>query len=328
MCAYNATPYIKEAIDSILNQNFKEFEFIIINDASTDDTGSVILSYNDHRIKYYENEKNLGLTVSLNIGLSKCRGKYIARMDADDISMPDRLEKQVRYMEEHLGVDILGTNFIIEGKEYILPESHQDCEIMLLEKPCFGHPTVFFRSSSVKDKQLRYNEEIQFAQDYALWIDAVMNKLKLANLQKSLLVYRVHNGQVSEKKRALQSSFFKKSQLRYATYVFGNRVNKFKDIYLTLFQNHEIHGENYYKIKVLVESLLRLNKTGEKIDSNRLFNFLYKRLDELFLSLITDKKASIKFSLFLYILFDKRFRNLLDSKKRLLFIKRFLRNAK
>lgn len=105
MSVYNARPdELRQSIESILNQTFKDFEFIIINDGSTNETKEVILSYEDERIRYVENETNLKIITSLNKGLKLCRGKYIARLDSDDYSAPTRLEKQVKYMEEHPNV--------------------------------------------------------------------------------------------------------------------------------------------------------------------------------------------------------------------------------
>ena len=101
MAVYNGEKYLLEAIESILNQTYTNFEFLIINDGSTDSTEEIILSYSDQRIRYIKNEQNLKLIASLNKGLDLAKGKYIARMDADDISLPDRLEKQVNFLERN-----------------------------------------------------------------------------------------------------------------------------------------------------------------------------------------------------------------------------------
>ena len=108
MSVYNGEKYLQEAIDSILEQTFKDFEFLIINDGSTDKTGEILESYHDLRIKIINNEKNIGLTKSLNKGLKLARGEYIARQDADDISMPERLEKEVEFLETHQDYAVVG----------------------------------------------------------------------------------------------------------------------------------------------------------------------------------------------------------------------------
>ena len=108
--AYNAEAYLKEAIDSILNQTFPDFQLIVINDCSTDGTEEIIRQYADPRLVPVKNEKNLGIAATLNRGLSLAQGDYIARMDADDISLPHRLERQVAYLDAHPDIAVLGTN--------------------------------------------------------------------------------------------------------------------------------------------------------------------------------------------------------------------------
>ncbi|HGF9542707.1 TPA: glycosyltransferase family 2 protein, partial [Acinetobacter baumannii] len=110
--AYNAELYLKEAIDSVLSQTFTDFELIILNDGSIDRTEEIILSYNDSRIVYVKNEKNLGLIGTLNKGINLAKGKYIARMDADDICLPERFKKQVDFLEKNNEIDLIGTNAI------------------------------------------------------------------------------------------------------------------------------------------------------------------------------------------------------------------------
>jgi len=109
MPVYNGEKYLNEAIDSILGQTFKDFKFLIINDGSTDGTADILKSYKDSRIKVTNNEKNIGLTKSLNKGLKMAKSEYIARMDADDISLPTRLQKQVEFMDSHPKVGVCGT---------------------------------------------------------------------------------------------------------------------------------------------------------------------------------------------------------------------------
>ncbi len=109
MSVYNGDMYLKEAIESILNQTFTDFEFLIINDGSIDKSEKVIKSYSDKRIRYYKNSKNLGLAASLNKGVGLSKAKYLARMDGDDVSYPNRLEKQVNFMDVNPEIDVCGT---------------------------------------------------------------------------------------------------------------------------------------------------------------------------------------------------------------------------
>jgi len=113
MSVYNGEKYLREAIDSILNQTFTDFEFLIVNDGSTDRTAEILRSYDDPRIIIINNEKNIGLTKSLNIGLRMAKGEYIARMDADDVSMPERLQKQIELLNQKKNTGLVGTYYTI-----------------------------------------------------------------------------------------------------------------------------------------------------------------------------------------------------------------------
>ena len=150
MSVFNSDKYLHEAIDSILKQTFTDFEFIIINDASTDSSVNIIKSYNDIRIVLIENETNIGLTNSLNKGIKRATGKYIARMDADDIALPFRFAEQFSFMELHAEIGICGTwveTFNEKGKIVVwdYPETHEKIICRQFFNVGFAHPTVMFR---------------------------------------------------------------------------------------------------------------------------------------------------------------------------------------
>lgn len=144
MSVFNGEKYLREAIDSILTQTFSDFEFLIINDASTDRSREIILSYLDPRIRLIDNEENIGLTRSLNKGIDLAKGKYIARMDADDVSMPERLEKQVRFMEENPDIAVLGSwAYGIDGTGRINAEFRTPiCEEIIFKDLFFSNPLI------------------------------------------------------------------------------------------------------------------------------------------------------------------------------------------
>ena len=141
MPVYNCELYIKEAIDSILNQSFSDFEFIIIDDASSDSTVSIIKAYDDPRIQLIVKQQNSGYTNSLNYGLSIAKGEYIARMDGDDISFSERFEKQIAFLDKNPDVVLCGTFFKIIGmdKVIVVPEGHEDIKVAML-KDCSTVP--------------------------------------------------------------------------------------------------------------------------------------------------------------------------------------------
>jgi glycosyltransferase involved in cell wall biosynthesis len=194
---YNGEKFLKEAVDSILSQTFSAFEFIIINDGSTDSTDEIISQYTDSRIVYINNPTNRGLTNSLNIGLSRSRGKYIVRMDGDDIALPNRLQVQFDYMETHPETGICGssTNLFYENKtkKQRVDFAADDLKIRaftFFQSP-FCHPSVIIRKEVLDQHHLKYPENYYRAEDYGLWIE-LLKYTKGANILSVLLHYRKH----------------------------------------------------------------------------------------------------------------------------------------
>lgn len=220
MPVYNCELYIKEAIESILNQTYANFELLLIEDCSTDTTLQICKSFQDDRIVIIEKEKNSGYTNSLNYGLSIARGKYIARMDGDDISLPERFEKQVTFMESNKEVIVCGTLYKLLDRDevYILPEYHEDIKIKLLYGNCLGHPTIMIRKSVLINNDLKYDTVMEPAEDYDLWV-RLIGLGKIHNLQQVLLHYRVHNTQVSMIKNIQQNKSALKSRLQMLQYL-------------------------------------------------------------------------------------------------------------
>lgn len=193
------TEWLRESIDSILNQTFKDFEFIIICDNPSYEAGIELLhnySKEDSRIVFIMNEQNMGLTRSLNKGLTFAKGDYIARMDADDISLPDRLKKQYYYLEKHPEVVVCGSDIVLFGdqkRRVSYPET-MDEMFLFLESP-FAHPSIMARSTWMK--QVKYDESFVVSQDYKLWIDLYEQGAVFYNIQEPLLMYRMSNTQIS-----------------------------------------------------------------------------------------------------------------------------------
>ena len=201
MPVYNGEKYLHEAIDSILNQTFTDFEFLIIDDGSTDNSLKIINSYQDPRVRLFQNFTNQGIAYSLNSGIDIAKGEYIARMDCDDISLPERLEKQINYLEKNLEIGILGTPCILftdtDKYDQLYPVPITDLEIrwtMLLTNP-FAHPSVMIRHSTLSKNNLKYatNINANFVEDYELWI-RLLQYTKGENLKEPLLQYRSENG--------------------------------------------------------------------------------------------------------------------------------------
>jgi len=210
MPVYNGEQYLVDAINSILHQTFTNFEFIIIDDGSVDNTWNILCEYaaQDNRIVHRRNAINLGVVKSLNIGLELARGHYVARQDADDISLPERLAIQVDYLQHHPTVGVLGTACRLlqpDGQTSIIQPSQTDTEIRwrLLFDSAFIHPTVVFRRSLIREKQLFYTGPVH-AEDYELWT-RILKYTRGANLEKPLLIYRIHENSVSKSYRQKQA---------------------------------------------------------------------------------------------------------------------------
>ena len=196
MPVYNGEEYLGEAIESILNQTFRDFEFIIINDGSTDHSAEIVQSYDDPRIRYFESEQNMGLARSLNRGLALARSPYITRMDQDDISLPERLAKQVDSLNAHPEVGVLGcaVQLIDAGGKLSniqrYPAEHGVLRWHLCFKSPIAHPTVMMRREVVA-RVGGYSIDIVHAEDYDLW-RRLSWVTHLSNLEEVLLCYRRH----------------------------------------------------------------------------------------------------------------------------------------
>ncbi|MCK8078691.1 glycosyltransferase [Vibrio sp. 1CM2L] len=200
MPCYNAEKYIARAITSLLNQTYAEFEIVIVDDGSTDSTKEVILSFKDSRIKMIELCKNQGITNALNVGLSECKGQFIARMDADDFSFPNRIERQLDFFEKNENVIAVGSsivNFDEFGNEVLVkyPSTHDEIKANLyMYERSICHPSVMIRSEIVK--KIKYSNKYPYCEDMKLWFDLI--KLgQVANIDEALIKYYRHSLQVS-----------------------------------------------------------------------------------------------------------------------------------
>ena len=218
MSVYNADKYLRESIESILNQTFTNFEFIIINDASTDNSLKIIEEYKkkDKRIILISNENNAGLASSLNLGIKQSKYDFIARMDADDISEPERLEKQLGFLLDNKHIDILGTfaSIIDEDGEITakqkMPLSHYEIVKMLVKLNPIIHPTIIFRKMALNRINF-YNPKFSqnAPEDYELWFRAVKSGLIFYNLPEYLIRYRINNSHLSRKNLSFRVNEFK-----------------------------------------------------------------------------------------------------------------------
>jgi glycosyltransferase involved in cell wall biosynthesis len=206
MAAYNAAEHLSGAIDSILGQTFENFELIVIDDGSKDDTSAIIHGYADPRLRPVRNPHNLGLIASLNRGLDLARGEFIARMDADDEALPRRFEEQIRFLDAHPEIGLCGTaieTFGVRTERWALECEPARVRCQMLFDPGLSHPTVMFRRSILLQHDLRYDPAYLHAEDYALWVRFAA-VAQVANLPSVLLRYRLHPHSVSHNHRDTQ----------------------------------------------------------------------------------------------------------------------------
>ena len=265
---------LRESIESILNQTYKDFEYIIILDYPDNDVHkSVIEEYalKDDRIHFYINEKNMGLTDSLNRGLSLCHGEYIARMDADDISLPDRLERQMKYLEKN-HYDLIGgiTEMINENGTLLysiksVPTDPKKINKALRYSQCIAHPTWLGRKE-VFEKNAGYRH-MPLCEDYDFTLRAVLNGFVISNLNEAVLKYRMTSNSIS------RSNLFE--QYLYMSYI----TNEYK--------NNCIASVD--KAYAYVQQHLNEKDSNKYLKANVIFNRMLQEMsDKQILSFIKD----------------------------------------
>lgn len=217
MAVRTGMPFLSEAVESILNQSFQDFEFIVIDDASSDGSSKFLSEIRDKRVRVITNRKQLGLSRSLNKGLAVAQGKYVARMDHDDLSLPGRLEAQFYFLETNPRIDVLGTWSRTLGlpreQTWNYPTSDVEIRAEMLFSSVLVHSSVMFRRSTFVKNKLRYDPKVARAQDYELWTRG-SEHLRFANLGKIFLRYRVHPQQVGRKHGGQQQTVAAKVRLR------------------------------------------------------------------------------------------------------------------
>jgi glycosyltransferase involved in cell wall biosynthesis len=209
MTVYDGEAYLGETVESILSQTYGNFRFLILDNGSTDRSREIIASYKDPRIDLVALPVNIGQVAALNKGLAMIDTPYIARMDADDISLPRRLERQVAFMDANPGVGVCGTFAATFGMgretKWRWPTAHEDIKVKLLFECCLAHPSVMLRKSFFDKHELTYDEKIGHSFDWELWQRAA-DHFELANIPEFLTRYRLHPANESKKTLHLQET--------------------------------------------------------------------------------------------------------------------------
>lgn len=275
MPVYNREKYVAEAVRSILNQSFHGFEFIIVDDGSTDSTPEILQSFKDKRIKLIFNKKNKGNYAARNEGMQIARGKYICVMDSDDIAMPHRIERQFDFMEQNAKYGLCGSFIQVLGSDEIItaPKNYEEIKVWSMSNIMFRHPTVFIRTEFLKKYKLTYNEAYRFAGDYDFLVRAA-NLFPVTNIQEVLLKYRKHPEQISTAHKIGQSEVVRKVILKQLDQFRLNFTDKEKQVHLDLMNRKRMNSsDEFYELQDWVNSLLQRNFQIELYNSLELAVF-------------------------------------------------------
>ncbi|MFV0536756.1 MAG: glycosyltransferase family 2 protein [Dysgonomonas sp.] len=297
---YNVEKYVVEAVGSISNQTYKNLEIIAINDCSTDSTGELLkqLAKNDSRVRVVDNEVNLKLIQTLNKGVAMCKGEYIARMDADDISLPTRIEKEVAFLEKNKDHDIVSTLFYAFRSEnpnkkdlHHSPLLDKELRAYILFKSGICHPAVMIRKRVFTELGLKFESEYLHVEDYALWSQAIY-KTKIGNVNEPLLLYRVHQHQVSTLHEDLQLEN-KKKVFKIHCQQLGLPIDSdFIDVYASVAECVPVKSSFDYidKCEQMMISLIKLNNEKPFCDKD----YLYRLLSIHWLRLCANSRLGLR----------------------------------
>lgn len=290
--------YLRCAIESVLGQSYHYFEFIIVDDCSTDGSLDVIRSYNDPRIILIENKENIGITKSLNKALSIAKGEFIARMDADDECLEKRFEKQVEFLAENPSVIVCGTWVKLFGNGVAAYQDKYSCKVIPTMENyqiqlLFGnhiniiHPTAMFRHSILRENGTVYNEKYIYAQDYRMWVSC--SRLgECANVPEVLFRYRIHNKAVSNEKKDMQMDCTKRiiaEQLSWLELELPDEWEKIHFGFLTGRKIYDLH------IKEWLERIILGNRIHKIYNQKLLEKVLWEKWAEITYFALYDSNA-------------------------------------
>ena len=247
MPVHNAEKFLRKSIESLLNQECRNFELLIIDDMSRDSSRKIISEYEDDRVLFFSNKKNEGVAKSLNRLIKHARGKYIVRMDADDISVTNRLDLQLEFMERNEEVGILGgqISMIDEAGEIVgnnsrFPLEHRAIAKELMYRCPIAHPTYFVRKKVYQELGGYSNRP---AEDYDFLLRALSRNVKFANLPEIILFYRVHSESVSQRSELAQLFYAYQSYSKYKSLQFGK-----------VYHEGDVENEDYKYIELVRKS--------------------------------------------------------------------------
>ena len=302
MPTYNVAPWVDEAIQSVLKQTYRDFELLVIDDCSTDDTVSVVRSIDDPRIRIIQNEKNVGLAENLNRGLSHISTEYVARMDGDDIAEPFWLEREVAVLDSHPEIGICSAGFERFGTVKSLvrfPERHEDCMANMLFECSVIVPT--FRMSLYRDHGLRYSSEAFPAEDYRFWAEC-LRVTRVYNIQETLFHYRMHPTQICTARREEQQRKVAQVRRYMLDWLSTDFTEEEKQYYTGSFMAPQIASrQDYNERKTFCRKMIEKNRSVGHFDEEALRRRLDKHLTLTLYSTIVERYFADGYSLPRYL---------------------------
>lgn len=316
---YNCQEYIQETIDSVLNQTFTDFEYLIVDDCSTDNTVELIEQYSDPRIRLIKNETNKGISYNRNIGIEESKGIYLAMLDGDDIALPTRLEKQVLFLERNNDFGIVGTGVINMDSKGIALEDDIQFNIPDEQIPSRMLFNNYVYTSSVMLRkafigELRFSLDYIVAEDYELWIQLI-RKCNIGHVREKLIKYRIHDSSISNQKKQLMTdtevSIINK-QLKELNCSLNE--NEFKTFYALSKEEFEAYFDKFHEIDNLISKLNTANNKTLIFDKKHFRKLLYRYWRIFFVDIKKYKPGYFFSSL------ENGMFSLLSTKEKLFFI--------
>lgn len=301
MATFNGERFIREAIESVVNQTFESFEFIIVDDGSTDNTATLVKGIEDTRIKYIKKDYNSGISDSLNLGISKAKGKYIARMDDDDVCMPNRFEEQVAILEHNDNIVLCGTSAMLNNPSRIKVghKNHEAIKIEMLFRNPIIHPTVMMRKEALLKHM--YNIKKVPSEDYDLW-SRLLCEGEFFNIEKPLLFYRYHNTSETSTRRKEQLQL----NIGIAKFIFKNigltdLPNHDENISIFASHDYSISGQELRGLIKWFEKLKQINTNVHLFSIDRFNSIANANLEKFLISFFTNQIIIKKIIPFLYL---------------------------
>lgn len=299
MPAYNVEKYIREAIQSILNQTYVDFFFLIINDASNDSTEDIILSFSDPRIIYVKNPSNFGLGKTLELGINLINTKYVVRFDADDISLPKRLEEQVKFMDQNPSLalafpffevinGIISWNKRYEDKMKIRTRALFECSIL--------HPGLIINNEFLKRNKINYNSNLQISEDYDLYLEVLKNG-DIGIIPEVLVKYRLLNTSTSSTKYELQMKNSTELRCNHLKILTGLSINDYEKRLYLIFSFYEMF-EDAKNLKELKTLLAKVRKAYFSQNTYAIDKRFYIEIEYEKLKILLIENKSLGFPLF------------------------------